>query len=179
MPKVRLYTARQQGLSFQNLFGQLGPEHFVSGHHTAGPVDHSLAEAMRLCRQYHAQHKAQGWGGIGYHVCIPRHQGPKGELRILLLRPLVLKGAHVGGHNTSNVGIMFHGTLGNHPSIHQMRALQWYLNNAHTRRIPPAHRSDRNLRGATRKGHKDWSGHQSNACPGGFHTLILSGGKRR
>jgi hypothetical protein len=177
--KVRIYTARELGLTFQDVFGPLGPEQFVTGHHTAGPQDHSLKEATALCRQYHRDHKAKGWGGIGYHFCIPRNAAPDGTLRIICLRPTGLKGAHVGGHNSKNIGIMFHGTTGDHPSIHQRRALLWLLENAHTRRMPKAHRTDYSLKNKKRYGHKDWSGHTSNACPGGFHRLILSGGTAR
>lgn len=167
--KPRIYTAASLGLRFDNLFGQLGPETSVTGHYTAGPVDQSDRDAIRLCRAYHAAHKGKGWGGVGYHFCITR----KGN--IIGLRPLVLKGTHVGGWNTSNVGIMMHGTTGDRPTRAQARAYRWLIKNAHTRRVPRAHRSDRDLRKARRRGHNDWQGHESNGCPGSFKKLYVEG----
>lgn len=166
----RLIDAR---LNITHLFGQLGPELHVTGHHTAGPKDKSTEHALQLCRSYNEQHKNQGWGGIGYHVCITR----KG--RILLLRSTVSKGAHVGGHNSNNLGIMFHGTTGDKPTIRQRRALKWYLAHAHTQRLPRKYRTDRDLRRARRFGHRDWAGHAGNACPGTHYRLIKSGGTAR
>lgn len=165
----RIITAAQIGLTFQNLFGSLGDEQFVTGHHSAGATDKSDLHAQQLVRSYHAQHKAQGWGGIGYHFCITR----KGT--ILGLRPTYLKGAHTGGWNTGNVGVLFHGTTGDKPTRAQARAYRWLLKHAHTSKLPRAHRTDLDLRKATRKGHREWSGHETNACPGTHFTLIKKG----
>lgn len=164
----RIITARTIGLTFQNVFGALGPEHHVTVHHTAGPTDRTRDDAIRLCRQYHADHKRKGWGGIGYHFCIAR------DGTLICLRPLKLKGAHVGGHNSNNVGVMFHGTTGDRPTQAQVDTFRWLLVNAHTRRMPAAHRSDRKLNkpSTQRRGHNDWPGHTSNACPA-THKPIL------
>lgn len=165
----RFITAREIGLRFDNRFGQLGPELYVTGHHTAGPKDRSLTDAIRLCKQYHAAHRAKGWGGIGYHFCIARGG------QIIGLRPTTLKGCHVGGHNSGNLGVMFHGTTGDKPTAEQSISYRWLLANAHTRRVPSSHRTDRDLRRAKRRGHNDWSGHTSNACPGTHKPLIIQG----
>lgn len=157
-------------LSFTDKFGQLGPERFVTGHHTAGPTDKSLDDALRLDRQYHAEHAAKGWGGIGYHYNIAR----TGE--IICLRPTILKGAHVGSSNSNNVGVMFHGTTGDRPTDAQRRSYAWLLANAHTDKLPPRHRTDLDLRKATRRGHNDWPTHTTNACPGTHKAMILAGG---
>jgi hypothetical protein len=164
----RIVSAASQGLKFQNVFGALGPEHHVTVHHTAGPKDTSDAHAAQLNRSYHQAHKAKGWGGIGYHYCITR----KGT--ILCLRPTNLKGAHVGGHNTGNVGVMFHGTTGHRPTLAQVRSFRWLLSNADTAKMPSAHRTDRPLNKphTQRRGHQDWPGHTSNACPGTFKPIL-------
>lgn len=166
----RVITAAQLGLTFSNRFGTLGPELYVTGHHTAGPMDKSDADAIRLCRSYHAAHAAKGWGGIGYHYCVTRAG------TIIGLRPTSLKGAHVGGHNSSNAGVMFHGTTGDKPTERQRKSYAWLIDNAHTSSLPRAHRTDRDLRGARRRGHNDWPGHTSNACPGTHKPMILKGG---
>lgn len=173
MRRPKIVTARQMGLQFANLFGQLGPERKVTGHHTAGPPDRSDAHAIQLCRSYHAAHRAKGWGGIGYSYCITRRG------TILCLRPTILKGAHVGGANSQNVGVMFHGTTGHKPTRAQARAFLWLLRNAHTRAMPAAHRTDLSIRSAPRFGHNDWPGHRSNACPGTHKRMIRAGGKKR
>ena len=165
----KIYTNKVTGMVFQNLFGQLGPEKNVTGHYTAGPRDDSDAMAIRLLRQYHVDHKAKGWGGLGYHFCITK----KGN--IILGRPVVLKGAHVGGHNTENLGIVMHGTTGDKPTAAQRRALKWLLANAHTTKMPSTHRTDRDLRKAHRFGHNSWSGHTTNGCPGSFKPMYLKG----
>jgi len=173
--KATMYPPRlyRPDLHFANVFGALGPERFVTGHHSAGPKDTSDKHALEMCRSYHQAHKAKNWGGCGYHYCITR----KGN--VILLRPLYLKGAHVGGHNSNNVGVMFCGTTGDTPTVAQRRALKWLLTYAHTTKMPRSHRADRDLRLAKRYGHRDWAGHSTNSCPGTHHKLILSGGTAR
>jgi hypothetical protein len=165
-----ILTAADLGFTFVNRFGALGPERYVTGHHTAGPTDKDRDDAIRLCQQYHAAHAAKGWGGIGYHFNIAR------DGTIICLRPLTLKGAHVGLHNSENVGVMFHGTTGDLPTQAQRNSYRWILANAHTTAMPRPHRSDRDLRKAKRRGHNDWPGHESNACPGTHKPMILAGG---
>ena len=172
-PMPRVVSANKQGLRFQNLFGELGPELYVTGHHTAGPKDADDKHCEQLIRNYHQQHANQGWGGCGYFACISR----KGT--IYLLRPTRMKGAHVGGHNTSNYGVMFHGTTGDRPTVRQRRSYAWLLKYAHTTKLPAAHRTDLDLRKAMRRGHKQWPGHSTNACPGTHLKMILSGGTAR
>jgi len=166
----RIVSAAQLKLGFQNLFGPLGRPSIVTGHYTAGPVDSSDDHAIKLCRSYHAAHKAKGWGGEGYHYCITRRG------TILCLRPIALKGAHTGKHNTSNVGVMMHGTTGDKPSQAQRESYWWLLHNAHTPKLPPAHRSPTSLANCARKGHNSWPGHESNGCPGAFKPMYLQGG---
>jgi len=165
----RIITARSLGLRFDNRFGALGAETRLTGHHTAGPKDRDTNDAIRLCKQYHAAHRAKNWGGAGYHVCIARSG------TIIGLRPTALKGAHVGGHNSGNLGVMFHGTTGDKPTAEQSKSYRWLLANAHTRRMPKAHRTDRDMRKAQRYGHNSWSGHTTNACPATHKPLIIQG----
>lgn len=159
-------------LDVDNVFGALGDERFLTLHWTAGVRDKDLDHAVELCAAYHREHKAKGWGGIGYHYGLVRTQAA-----ILLLRPVTLKGAHVGGHNTGNVGVMTHAGAPGHvvsPTPEQVKAFRVLLRYAHTDRFPKSHRTDRRLyRPFTKRlGHQDWSGHESNSCPGSMRPLL-------
>lgn len=168
----RIVTARALGLTFRNLFGELGPETSVVGHHTAGPKDRDRRHAADLIRTYHRQHAAQGYGGLGYHYMIAR------DGTILCGRPTYLKGAHVAAQNSGRIGVVFCGTTGDKPTRAQARSYRWLLAHAHTSALPRAHRTDRDLRRVPVLGHKDVPG-QSTACPGTHHRMIRSRGRRR
>jgi N-acetylmuramoyl-L-alanine amidase len=164
--KPRIVTARSIGLAFQNLFGQLGPESNVTGHHSAGARASNRQEGIARVKQFHADHKAKGWGGIGYHFVITD------DGTLICARPTILKGAHVGGHNTENLGVNCPGTTGDRPTPEQKATYRWLVANAHTAALPKAHRADRDLRQARFFGHRDWSGHESNECPGTFYGMF-------
>lgn len=115
-------------------YGSLGPFIEPLGHYTAGPRDTSDAHAFALDRQYHEQHKAQGWGFIGYHLNITSAG------TIVLLRPTRYKGAHVAGHNTGRIGIMVHGSPGQRMTQAQRDTLQWLMDHGHTSAMPESHR---------------------------------------
>jgi hypothetical protein len=135
-----------QNLSFTNVFGGLGTVKFLTAHHSAGPVDLSDEHAKSLNAQYHRDHANKGWGGIGYHYNITRNG------TIIRLRPKWMKGAHVGGWNTGNLGVMFHGNYETaQPNAAQLRSYRWLV---------------QQVGNPARRGHKDWSGHASNLCPG-------------
>jgi hypothetical protein len=165
----RIITARQMNLRFANVFGALGEPLYVTGHHTAGPTNKTVQHGIDLFKSYHVAHAAKGWGGEGYAFAILR------DGTILALRPVAMKGAHVGGHNSNNIGIAFPGTTGDTPTEAQRASYAWLLANAHTRKMPAAHRTSRDLRKCKRYGHKEWSGHASNACPGTHLPLIKKG----
>jgi hypothetical protein len=162
--RPKLHTSREIGLDFTELFGALGDELYVTGHYTAGPRDTSDSDAIGLVREYHAYHASKGWGGIAYHFCITA----KGN--IICCRPTALKGAHTGGANSNNLGVMMHGTAGDKPTRAQARAYRWLLKNAHTRKLPPRHRTDRDLMTAKRFGHKEWPNNPT-SCPDLFLKL--------
>lgn len=168
----RIITAASIGIGPSPIFGGLGTPYYVTGHYTAGPVDVSDTHAIALCQAYDRDHRANGWGGIGYHYSICRSG------TIIGLRPIAQKGAHVGGYNTGNIGVMVHGTLGDTPTTAQERSLRWLLDHAHTNRMPAAHRAPVALSKLPRRGHKEWPGHQSNSCPGSFLGFYHRGGMK-
>jgi hypothetical protein len=165
----RIITARSIGLAFQNLFGELGPENHVTGHYSAGARAKNWREGVERAKSFHEFHKSKGWGGVGYHLIIAD------DGAIICARPTILKGAHTGLHNTTNLGVNCPGTTGERPTPQQRATYQWLLANAHTERMPKAHRADVDLRQAKLHGHRDWSGHESNPCPGRFYGMYKAG----
>lgn len=161
---------RRLGVPTANMFGSLGTITRITGHYTAGPRDKNWRDAVRLWRIYAEQHRRQGWGGIGYHYGITIGGN------LVLLRPVGWKGAHTGGNNTGNIGIVVHGTTGHRATKKQMRTLRWLLANAHTSAMPASHRTPRSLAGIRVYGHNDW---MATACPGQFKPFFTSKGKRR
>jgi hypothetical protein len=168
MAKPRLITANQLGLAFQNLFGNLGPEVHVTGHYTAGARARDASEAIARTKSIHDDHKSRGWGGIGYHFLIAD------DGTLVGARPTLLKGAHVGDHNSSNLGIVMPGTLGDLPTPAQRKTYRWLLKNAHTNKLPRPHRTDLDLRLATLMVHKLWPG-AATSCPGDFQHMYMKG----
>jgi N-acetylmuramoyl-L-alanine amidase len=166
--KPRMITARRLELAFANLFGELGPEFFVTGHYSAGQRAMNAAEGVARVRAFHADHKAKGWGGIGYHYVIPD------DGALICARPTRLKGAHTALHNSNNIGVNMPGTTGDRPTTAQRDTYRWLLDNAHTAEMPAPHRTDRDLRTAKRRGHHQWPDNAT-LCPGDFLHMYLKG----
>jgi len=97
-------------------------------HHDAGPAGVATEEQLfRLLDGYHAFHKAEGWGGIGYHVCIPQF----GD-RIYKLNHYTSITVHAKGGNRTGVGLMLQGNFMDYPpSNFQVEALTWLLKTIH------------------------------------------------
>jgi len=161
---------RRTGKACQNVFGPLGPIRRITGHYTAGPRDKNWRHAVQLFRVYHDQHRRYGWGGIGYHLGITTG----GD--VVLLRRIAWQGAHTGGANSGNLGIVMHGGPRHKPTAAQARTLRWLLANMHTSAMPKSHRAPRSLAGIRVYGHSDFT---ATACPGQFKTCYTSRGTRR
>ena len=91
------------GQPMPTLMQPMLPVSSITIHHCAGTVftaNDRAGTASRLekIRQYHRG--TQGWGDIGYHFAVDR-SGTVWECR-----PLQWQGAHVGGHNEGNIGIV-------------------------------------------------------------------------
>ena len=134
-------------------------------------------EGIARAKSFHAFHKSpppqgRGWGGLAYHYIIAD------DGTVICGRPTILKGAHTGGANSSNIGVNCPGTTGDKPTTAQKQTYQWLLANAHTAAMPKPHRTDVDLRQAELHGHKQWPGHESNGCPGLFLTMYTAGVSR-
>jgi hypothetical protein len=140
-----------------NNFGRLGEIFAVTIHHSAGPRATSKAKAQELHRAYHAQHKAQDWGGIGYHWSMDDRG------RFYRLRPIEFKGAHTGGHNTGNVGVMVHGNYDrDRLTWKQRQSIKWLFRGGF---LVLTGQPEAEI--ALVRGHQEWPGPtNATACPG-------------
>lgn len=128
---------------------------YITIHHTATPNNDSLSPAARM-RQMQAYHiDVLGWCDFGYHFTVgidgQVYEGRANERRT---------GSHVGGHNTNNVGVSVVGNFVSFaPRAAQLDGLvrigQW---------LTATYGITRNR--TFIRGHRDWPGHTSNACPG-------------
>lgn len=103
-------------------------------------------------------HKAQGWSDIGYHWIVDKHGN------IFPGRPESKTGAHVGGHNSGNIGISYisrgNDTDSNAPYGKYMTTAQ----KAGVERITAEVLSRHNLTVKALKGHNEFPG-VAKACP--------------
>lgn len=159
--KPRIVTAKQAGLNPASVFGGLGPERKATTHYAASPRARNLAQGISLARGFDRFHRGKGWGGLSYHYCIP----DTGE--IICGRSTGSKGAHVANMNAGNIGVNFFCTTGDKPTAAQRASVRWLMANAHTRAMPKLHRTDRDLRKADIRQHRDWPS-QSTSCAGYF-----------
>lgn len=137
--------------------GACGSSHsprYLTVHHTGTPNNDSISAPARM-RQMQAYHiDNNGWCDFGYHYTV----GIDGK--VYQGRDPDRTGAHVGNHNTNNVGISVVGTFVNFsPRESQLNALtdisRWVVNRYGIQKNRTYIR-----------GHKEWSGHITNSCPG-------------
>lgn len=155
----RIITAAQLGLTFQWVFGDVGPLARTYGHYTGAVRAKTRDALIATARAVHAQHQRQGWGGCSYGPMI----GDDGTL--ILMNPVSRKAAGVAGRNTGSHHINVPGTTGDTMTDAAEATLRWYIRNAHTRRIPKAYRSPVDLRKLDGRVHKD---DNATACPGAY-----------
>jgi hypothetical protein len=139
--------------------GRDGRRYRFAIHHTVSPQTGNVAAMVRGFQRYHMD--SNGWCDIGYHFLIG------GDGTIYEGRPLEQLGAHVGGHNSGNIGIAFVGCFdgvcprsygSRTPSEAAVRAAGRLVHRLS--RIYGISVSSRNL-----LGHRQHSG-QSTSCPG-------------
>lgn len=133
MPDPIVYDLRGE-LNAQPVFGSLGPVKAVTVHHTVSANPLRKRDVIALIEQFNAQHRAKGWGGIGYHYVVDRLG------RVYQTRSTSAKGAHVGGWNSGNVGVAFLGDYSNKTlNLSQRRAMR-YLVKKHGVKVLGGHR---------------------------------------
>lgn len=137
-------------------WGPLGEPFALTAHHSAGPKASSKARAQALNRAYQLSHIERGFGNFAYHFTVDEFG------RVYRCRPLKWKGAHVGGHNTGNIGFMFYGNYEfESPSKRMRQTIEWLFEGGINELTGF---SENDL--ALARGHREWPGHSSNACPG-------------
>ncbi len=127
--------------------------------HHGGPVGGlklTFASASAMWRSFQAFHMdTRGWDDIGYNL------GVDGRGRLYAGRPIGTLPAAVGGHNSNSIGIVFmQDGRSTKLSFLQRRTLATlFKHGAPELGVRP-------LRLMTVKGHMEFSGHESNECPG-------------
>ena len=125
----------------------------ISVHHDAMEWKgrHDFSSARERLRKIHKYHMQNNWDGIGYHFAID------GRGHVWQCRPLKYQGAHVGGENTRNLGILVMGNFEvQHPTLNQLKSLEKALQIFHEAyKIP----------GSRIKGHKEYAS-AATLCPG-------------
>jgi hypothetical protein len=153
-----IFDRSESGLVSANpyVFGELGEPYAVTVHHSAGPRAPNKARCQELNRSYQDFHVGKGWGDIGYHACMD-------DLgRFYRLRPHDAKGAHVGGWNTGNLGLMIHGNYMVHDLTERQRdSIEWLFKGGFYALFDV---SEYDLRFA--RSHREWTNHTTNQCPG-------------
>ena len=131
--------------------------------HHGGPVGGppmTFAKAAETWRNYQAYHQQNnGWLDIGYTA------GIDGLGRLYAGRPVGKLPAAVGNHNSGSIGIVFMQDGRYHKLNYlQRRTLRILFEKGEpVLGIPP-------LKNLKVRGHNEYAGHETNACPG---TLIL------
>lgn len=72
-------------------------------HHTVTPTGGDIASVETILRQIDDEHRAKGWGGIGYNIAVD-HLG-----NIYEARGMNVMGCHTANANTANFGIAYIG----------------------------------------------------------------------
>jgi len=117
-------SAWAKGRPIPSRMDRLGSVDRITVHHDGMPPatlrsSRDVAERIELIR---TSHRRRGWGDIGYHFIVDPHG------RIWQGRPLHWQGAHVGGQNQRNLGVL---ALGNFevqtPTQAQVRALEQFI----------------------------------------------------
>lgn len=137
-------------------FGLLGEIFAVTFHHSGGPRATTKARAIALNKAYQRSHIERGFGDIGYHFSLD-------DLgRFYRLRSTKYRGAHVGGGNTGNIGIMVHGNYQTDQlTAEQGDSLRWLFTGGFLKLF---NEPEGDI--AIVRGHREWPGHYPNECPG-------------
>ncbi len=155
----RIFTRSESGLTpaaNPGKWGRMPAPYALTVHHSAGPRARTHEQAKGLHRAYQRSHEAKGWGDIGYHFSMD-------DLgRFYRLREQEYVGTHVGGHNTGNLGLMLHGNYElDRLTLAQKESLEWLFRGGFYALMGVPERQLQLVRG-----HREWPGHRSNACPG-------------
>eukprot|EP01098_Paradermamoeba_levis_P008654 TRINITY_DN3579_c0_g1_i1.p1 TRINITY_DN3579_c0_g1~~TRINITY_DN3579_c0_g1_i1.p1 ORF type:complete len:301 (-),score=36.11 TRINITY_DN3579_c0_g1_i1:90-878(-) len=140
---------------------------FITIHHTAMAFPSDLAESLKMVKSIQKFHQGpeRGWCDIGYQLLVDSFgnifQGREFILPSKWPVPHFQAGAHVGNHNSENIGISILGDFTNKtitrgtPLWGLLVDLIAYFSDMYKIEIIPS-----NV-----KGHRDWSGAQTD-CPG-------------
>ena len=154
------FTRRRVGLRPAKGRASAGPLKGASIHH-GGPVGGprmTFRSARATWKGWQVYHQdSNGWDDIGYNI------GIDGLGRLYQGRPVGVLPAAVGNHNSGTVGIVFMQDGRRHKlNAFQRRTLKVLFEKGVPKwGLPPLRKL------SFVKGHQEFSGHESNECPGG------------
>lgn len=155
---LKVFSAERVGLRPPSQpLASTGQITHVSVHH-GGPVGGprwTFRKAKETVLQWDQYHRGKGWSMIGYNLLVD------GYGRLYAGRPVGKLPAAVGDHNTGSVGICFMQDGRSHGlTVLQRRTLKiLFRHGVPELGLPP-------LKTLKVKGHQEYSGHESNECPG-------------
>lgn len=160
MAAPRIITAAQIGLSFQYIWGRKLPVAYFGEHYSGDSPARTADELIAKARSYHATHRGRGWGGLSYEYLVAPGV-------IVCGNPTDRLSAAVAAFNSRMTGVCVPGTTGDRIDAGTAATLRWLRDNAHTTKLPSAHRMPRPIRELDCRGHQNFPG-QSTSCPGDY-----------
>lgn len=164
---MKIFSRQRCGLKPpRSGYGQRGKLTHASIHHGgeigAAPLKFSAASAR--WRQFQQWHFARNWSDVGYHFGIDRMG------RLYEGRPTTALPAAVGNHNTGQIAFVFMQD-GRYHKLNwmQRRTLKnLFEKGIPSKGVPPLKKlATHPGRAYGVFGHQEYSGHTTNACPGG------------
>lgn len=142
------------------------------------PINDKINGIASIVKEIDDWHLKRWSTGLGYHFLVGNGHGiPDGYVAVG--RPMKYQGAHVRGHNHDSVGILVVGDLEKHePSDAQVRgvigicATLCFMFDLDPLGEYSRRRHLKKQNGMVISGHRDWSGHETNNCPGMLENLI-------
>jgi hypothetical protein len=140
-----------------------------------GDITNGIASIIKEVDDWHRKRWVTG---LGYHFIVGNGHGiPDGYVAIG--RPMKYQGAHVKRHNHDSVGILVMGNLVEHEptdaqiaGVASICATLCFVFDLDPLGEYSRRRFGKKQEGMVISGHNDWSGHETNACPGSLSDYL-------
>jgi len=142
------------------------------------PVNEITGGIASIIKEIDDWHLKRWSTGLGYHFIVGNGHGiPDGYIAVG--RPMKYQGAHAKGHNHDSVGILVMGDLTKHDptnvqtaGVVSICATLCFMFDLDPIGEYSKRRYGKKQKGMVISGHNDWSGHETNDCPGSLSDFI-------